>query len=401
MSQGYSQLFQSISGGVAGNQNFLSDYASIKSGSYGKLLKAYYGTGSSSSTSAASKKSSPTNTLDKILEEKKNPKISKQAQEANTNLTNGLSNLKNSVSALQNDKTYTDTENGQSASDKVTAAMKNFVADYNSVVTAAKKSTLAGKTAYVANMMDSTNANADKFAELGITINANGTLQLNEGKLKGTDVSKVQELFSTNDIMSYGSKISSRIQFANANTSNTTNKTDTTDKTDTEDSATNNTAGSSAAALKTDSETLASDKLYEKVKDKDGNENYDIDKIFATAKSFVTNYNKMFDVAESSSNSGVISNLTQIRGKTARNADMLKQFGISVDTKGRMKIDEDTFKQADMSKVQKFFKNYGSSISTNASLVDFYMTTHANTANSYTAAGAYNLQEGFRYADYI
>lgn len=279
--------------------------------------------------------------------------------------------------------------------------MKNFVADYNSVVTAAKKSTLAGKTAYVANMMDSTNANADKFAELGITINANGTLQLNEGKLKGTDVSKVQELFSTNDIMSYGSKISSRIQFANANTSNTTNKTDTTDKTDTEDSATNNTAGSSAAALKTDSETLASDKLYEKVKDKDGNENYDIDKIFATAKSFVTNYNKMFDVAESSSNSGVISNLTQIRGKTARNADMLKQFGISVDTKGRMKIDEDTFKQADMSKVQKFFKNYGSSISTNASLVDFYMTTHANTANSYTAAGAYNLQEGFRYADYI
>ena len=37
MSQGYSQLFQSISGGGAGNQNFLSDYASMKSGSYGKL----------------------------------------------------------------------------------------------------------------------------------------------------------------------------------------------------------------------------------------------------------------------------------------------------------------------------------------------------------------------------
>lgn len=401
MSQGYSQLFQSISGGGAGNQNFLSDYASIKSGSYGKLLRAYYGTGSSSSTASASKKSSSTNILDKILEEKKNPKVSKQAQEANTNLTNGLSNLKNSVSALQNDKTYTDTDNGQSASDKVVSAMKNFVTDYNNVVTAAKKSTLAGKTAYVANMMDSTNANSDKLAELGVTINANGTLQLNEGKLKGADVSKVQDLFSTNDIMSYGSKITSRLKFASANTANTANKTDKTDKTDTEDSAANNTAGSSAAALKADSETLASGKLYEKIKDKDGNENYDIDKIFAAAKSFVNNYNNMFDVAESSSNSGVISNLTQIKGKTARNADTLKQFGISVDTKGRMKIDEDTFKKADMSKVQKFFKNYGSSVATNASLVDFYMTTHANTANSYTAAGAYNLQEGFRYADYI
>ncbi len=401
MNQGYSQLFQSISGSGTGNQNFLSDYASIKSGGYGKLLRAYYGTGSSSSTASASKKSSSTNVLDKILEEKKNPKISKQAQEANTNLTNGLSNLKNSVSALQNDKTYTSTDNGQSASDKVVSAMKDYVEDYNSVVTAAKKSTLAGKTAYVANIMDSTKANADKLAELGVTINVNGTLQLNESKLKGADVSKVQDLFSTKDIMGYGSKITSRLKFASANTANTTNKTDSKDKTDTEESATNNATGSSAALFKADSLALASDKLYKKVMDKDGNENYDIDNIFAAAKSFVKNYNNMFDTAESSSNSGVLSNLSQIKGKTARNADVLKQFGINVDAKGRMKIDEDTFKKADMSKVQKFFKDYGSSVATNASLVDFYMTTHANTANSYTSVGAYNPHESFRYADYI
>ena len=80
---------------------------------------------------------------------------------------------------------------------------------------------------------------------------------------------------------------------------------------------------------------------------------------------------------------------------------MLKQFGISVDFKGRMKIDEDTFKKADMSKVQKFFKDYGSSVATHASLVDFYMTTHANAANGYTSAGAYNVQGSARYADFI
>lgn len=404
MSQGYSQLFQSLSGSSGtGNQNFLSDYASIKSGSYGKLLKAYYSTEQSSSTTASSKSKSNSSkyTLDKILEEKKNPTISKQAQEANSNLTTGLSNLKSSLSALQNDSTYTNTDNGQSASDKVVSAMKNFVEDYNSVVTAAKKSTLAGKTAYVANMMNSTSANADKLSELGITINANGTLQLNEGKLKEADVSKVQELFSSNDLMSYGSKISSRVQFANvANT--TTNKTDSTDKTDDTDSTgTNNATGSSAASLKADSETLSSDKLYEKIKDKDGNETYDIDKIFAAAKSFVNNYNGMFDKAESSTNSGVLSNLSQIKTKTARNADVLKQFGISLDTKGRLKIDEDTFKKADMSKVQKFFKDYGSSVATNASLVDFYMTTQANAANGYTAAGAYDVQGSSRYAGYI
>ena len=44
-SQDYSYLFQSLSSGGMGNLNFLSDYSSIKNGSYGKLMKAYYGTG--------------------------------------------------------------------------------------------------------------------------------------------------------------------------------------------------------------------------------------------------------------------------------------------------------------------------------------------------------------------
>ena len=126
---------------------------------------------------------------------------------------------------------------------------------------------------------------------------------------------------------------------------------------------------------------------------------YDVDKIFATAKSFVNNYNTMFDKAESSSNSGVIANLSHIRQKTSQNADVLKQFGINVDAKGRLKIDEDTFKKSDMSDVQKFFKDYGSSIATNASLVDYYSTTQANATSGYTAAGTYNVQGSARFAD--
>ena len=141
--------------------------------------------------------------------------------------------------------------------------------------------------------------------------------------------------------------------------------------------------------------------MYEMIKDKDGSEKYDIDKIFSTAKSFVNNYNKMFDAAESSTNSGVLSNLSYIREKTARSAGSLEQFGISVDNKGRMQIDADTFKQSDMSEVQAFFKDYGSSIATNASLVDFYMSTQANAANGYTADGEYNVQGSARYADWM
>lgn len=390
--QDYSYLFQSLSSGSGGmgNLNFLSDYASIKNGSYAKLMKTYYGTAQSSSA-AASKKSSSGNILDKILDEKKNPKVSKEAQEANANLTTGLSTLKSSVAALQKDGTYTDTANGKSAADKVVSAMKAFVSDYNNVVSAAKNSTLANKTAYVANMMNSTATNADKLAEIGVSINGNGTLELNEAKLKEAGVSKVQDLFSSDNIMSYGSMIASRLRFAGAAAS-----TNTADNKDTE-----TTAASGAAGVKADGRALAGDALYEMVKDKDGSEKYDVDKIFATAKSFVNNYNKMFDTAESSYNSGVLSNLSRIKERTARSASALEQFGISVDNKGRMKIDEDIFKKADMSSVQAFFKDYGSSIATNASLVDYYMTTQANAANGYTSDGTYNVQGSARYADYM
>ncbi len=391
MNQGYSQLFQGLSssGGNSGNMNFFSDYASIKNGSYGKLLKNYYGTGMSSTGNSSTAKTS--NVLERILEERRNPKVSEDVKEANSNLISGISSLKNSVSSLQNDKTYTNTENGQTATEKVASAMKSFVSEYNEVVNASKRSTLTNKTAYIANMMTTTAANADKLKEIGVTINANGTLQLNEGQLKATDLSKVQELFSPKDSMSYGSTVMSRLSFAGIGSG----VTDSTEK--------DNTAGSSAASLKADSEALASDKLYEKIKDKDGKETdkYDIDKILSTAKSFVKNYNGMFDAAESSSNSGVIANLSQIREKTAQNKDALKQFGISVDEKGRMKLDEETFKKSDMSMVQKFFKDYGSSIATNASLVDYYTTTKANAASGYTAAGAYNVQGSSRFADFI
>ena len=384
--QDVSFLFPSIGSGAAGvaGSSWLSDYAALKNGSYGKLMKAYYAGDKDSSTTAGSTRSSEKNILKKLEAEKKNPKVSKEVQKANSNLTSGLSSLKGSLSTLQNSSTYTDTENGRSAADKVVSAVKSFVTDYNNVVNASKDSTLTSKTAYVANMMSSTSANSSKLSEIGVRVNSNGTLEVDEAKLKSADLNKVQELFSSDNIMSYGSRLASRVQFAG--TSSIKNTTDSVES--------SKPVVTGAAGLKADSTALASDKLYEKVKDKEGAEKYDVDKIFATAKSFVGNYNRMFDTAESSSNSGVLANLSSIREKTAKNADVLKQFGINVDAKGSMKIDEDTFKKADMSKVQEFFKDYGSSIATNASLVDYYMNKQAGVRSGYTAAGAYNVQGG-------
>ena len=57
MKQDYSYLFQGLSTGSGsgmGNLNFLSDYAAIKNGSYGRLMKAYYAETGSSAKAAKS-----------------------------------------------------------------------------------------------------------------------------------------------------------------------------------------------------------------------------------------------------------------------------------------------------------------------------------------------------------
>ena len=369
--------------------SLFSERASIKNGTYKRLLNSYFDTvGGSSDKTSSTRRSRGSDIIDKLLKEKMYPTVSKETKEANSNLTSGLNSLQSSVSALLKDSTYEDTENGTTAADKVVSEVKSYVTSYNDVVTASKSSTLSNKTAYVANMMSTTSKFSKELSEIGVSLKQDGTLQLDETKLKAADISKVQKLFSSDNIQSYGSTIASRVKFAGGGSSTSTNKTD--NKTDT-DTDTKKPVSTGAAGLKTDGEALASSDLFAKIKDKDGNETYNVDKILSTAKSFVSNYNKMFDNAESSSNSGVISNLAYIRERTKNNSKALEEFGISVDKKGRMKLDEDTFKKADMSKVQDFFKDYGSYVASNASRVDYYMNTNANAANGYTSRASYNI----------
>lgn len=388
MSQDFSNLFS----GISGNSSWFSDWSSLKNGSYHKLMKAYYGN-MSESNSTSSKAARTGSVLDQILEEKKKPQVSQEVQEANSNVTSGISGLKNSVSTLRNKDTYKDTENGSSAEEKVVSAVKNYVSQYNDTVKAAKKSTMSSQTSHVAGMMRSSAENAQKLAEIGITINNDGTLQLSEGKLKSTDFSKVQQLFSADDIMSYGSQVMSRLSFAGAASSAVVNK----ENNDTE----KETVSAGASSLLTDIQNLTSDKLFEKIRDQYGVPQYNADKIFSAVKDFADNYNRMLDEAESSKNSGVQSNLSHILEQTKKNADQLEKFGIHVKQDGRLKIDEDAFKKSDMAKVQKFFGQYGSSIDTNVSLVDYYLTTQADPTSGYTSEGAYNVSGSNRFSNRI
>ena len=90
MKQNYSFLFQSMSGNS--NLNFLSDYMSIKNGSYGKLMKAYYGKGNKISKEAAS-----------IVDEKKKTlSTSKDSAETLKQIQTASESLKSSADQLTN-----------------------------------------------------------------------------------------------------------------------------------------------------------------------------------------------------------------------------------------------------------------------------------------------------------
>ncbi len=394
MSMNYN-LFSGVSGS-SGSFNWISDWNSIKSGTYGRLMKAYYGdsghTASSSKSDSASK-AKTNNVLDQILEEKKHPTVSQEVQDANSKLSSGISSLKNSVSALQNEDTFKDSEDGTtSAADNAASAMKNFVSQYNSVVGAAKKSTLSRQTSHIASMMKTTDAYKKQLEEIGVTLNKDGTLQFNEGKFKSADLSKVQDLFSRDNVMSYGSTVNARLGFASASSA-AVQSTEKEEDTKEPDAVTYE----GAAALKGNIADLTSDDLYKKVTGKDGSEQYDTDRIFDAVKKFAGNYNSMLDTARFSVNSGVSSNLAWIMEKTSQNKDALGKLGITVGKDGKLTVDEDAFKKSDMSDVEKFFKKYGPSIANQVSLVDYYLTTQAGVSSNYTEDGAYYAQGSYRF----
>lgn len=154
---------------------------------------------------------------------------------------------------------------------------------------------------------------------------------------------------------------------------------------------------SSAEALKKSVDELSATgtkSVFKKVtsKDEDGNtvENYDTDKIYKSVKKFVDNYNDLIENTNETINSGVSNNRKSMILSTNSNADLLDSIGISINSDNTLTIDEEAFKNADMSKVESMFSgrnSYGYQVSLRASLIDYYTGREAET---YNKSGSYN-----------
>ena len=395
----YSNLFSSIfssSSGGSGVNNFLADYASIKNGSYGKLMKAYY----------ARNKEDVSSTARKTANYKPNPvKKSVDSAETLTKIKQNADDLKASADTLL--KTGSDSVFESNDREALYNAVSSFVSNYNSVLDTAGKSDTATIQNRASMMANATNANKNLLEKIGVNLSDN-RLSIDKEAFEAADINTIKSLFNenysyANRISSYASYISNKAAAEGASaTSKPSSTTTTTGSTstskDTADSLTN--IKDSTSKLQASADALlktGKDSVFESEEE---------DALYKAISSFVSNYNSVLDTAGKSNVSTIQQRVTMMTNATTSYKSMLEKIGISVDGSNRLSVNKDAFQAANKDTVKSLFNesySYGGRISSYASYMNTKATSEAAKANTYSSTGSYtnNYNSGSVYNDYF
>ena len=213
----YSFLFGGMQTQSAGSSFSLSDYAAIKNGSYGKLLKAYYAKQNAEKASGG------------------------DSVQKSTLMKTGADALKKSADVLNNDELWEkkkikkqDEKTGEEIEvedydlDTITKAVKSFVEDYNDVVKQAGDSNSKDVLRNAVWLTGMTEANENILSKIGITVGKGNELELDEEALKKADIQTLKSIFTGYN--SFADKVSMKansISNAAARTSGTYRKNGT------------------------------------------------------------------------------------------------------------------------------------------------------------------------------
>ena len=211
----FSSLNSGSTSGTSSLSNMLSDYSSIRNGSYGKLLKAYYNNVDNdaikSAYNSAVKNSNTSTAADSSA-------TIKELQSTTDDLTSSAKDLYTPGSkSVFNKKSVTD-ENGNTTqqydTDAIYKSVKSFVDDYNSVLEAAEKSADSKVQNGVMGMMNYTKMESNMLGKLGITIGSDYQMSIDENAFKKADMSVAKSLF--NGTGSYAYTIASKSAMTNS-----------------------------------------------------------------------------------------------------------------------------------------------------------------------------------------
>lgn len=166
-----------------------SDYNLIKTGSYKKLLKAHYAQ-DSNSTSKSKSTSKKTDT-------------SVKNTTASDKLSNEAKKLKETVNTLSDKNLW---KEGTEEREKIISSVKDFASAYNTVISdsSSVKSSDVSKSAKW--MQSLTGVMSNTLARAGVNVSLDGTLSVDEDKMKKADLNTIKSLFS--GVHSYADEIS-------------------------------------------------------------------------------------------------------------------------------------------------------------------------------------------------
>lgn len=192
-----------------------TDYASIKGGSYYKLMKNYYADSKSTATSTSTAKDT-TATLARIEGDAEGLKDS-----ADKLLEKGSDSLFNKVTSTNKDGSTTSSYD----TDKIYKAVSDFVDKYNDLIDTSGESNVTGILSAESSMVTMTNKNSALLGSMGITIGSDNKLSLDENAFKKADMSAVKSVF--NSTGSYGYQVSAQSSMINYYAENEASKSNT------------------------------------------------------------------------------------------------------------------------------------------------------------------------------
>lgn len=173
----------------------LSEYASIRSGSYGKLMRSYFSMDSTKGTSKSD--DSTKNTIEDLATTTSTSKDSTKTLAAIESDAKELTDSAKALYTRSNNKVFTKDSGGSYDTDKIYKAVKRFADDYNSMLDTAGKSSTNRISRSVSSMKNETSYNEKPLKEIGITVDEKtGKLSVDETTFKSADTEKVKNLFN-------------------------------------------------------------------------------------------------------------------------------------------------------------------------------------------------------------
>lgn len=356
LNSGMADTYSTLLGGMGGSDDaggvssLLGDYAAIKNGSYGKMMKSYY---------AKMKKQE--------AEESGETKQTKAGKVKDNASASAAASLYKSASALTS-LNYDD--RSEENIGKITDSVSAFVKDYNSLMKNAGKSENSTVQKQAESLYNSYYSNYKLFAKVGITMNSDKTLSFDEDSMKKAladtehaNGATVKTLFGgigsfADKAVNKTSQIYRAASGGDSVTSSKAKYAGVGGSSSTSTSSTSSTKDKDKNKVVTDASTAAAaNSLYNSIETLNAMEinNDNKENVYKAFTSLVKNYNELIKNTDKSANSNVVNQASYLKSLVNNNKSAFSKMGVTVNSDKSLSINEEKFKEADMSNVKNLF----------------------------------------------